>query len=60
MTAIQIEWLCDTGDHDACDGYACECCARGHYKWDTEQGRYVYRPRPFTVVQADLLAEVQP
>lgn len=25
-----ITWLCDLGDHDGCDGYACECCARGH------------------------------
>lgn len=25
-----ITWLCDLGDHDGCDGYACGCCARGH------------------------------
>lgn len=25
-----ITWLCDLGQHDECDGYACVCCGHGH------------------------------
>ena len=35
MSAITPTWLCDLGDHDRCNGYACECCACGHLELRT-------------------------